>query len=341
MSGNEGGASRDAMMKAIVVKQPGGIEELAMGRRAKPQPGAREVLVRVAATALNRADLLQREGKYPPPEGVSDVLGLEIAGTVEAAGAEVRRWKPGDRVFGLLAGGGYAEYAVLHENMAMAVPDGLSFEEAASLPEAFLTAYQALYWLGDMRPEERVLIHAGASGVGTAATQLVRAAGAHPHITASAAKHDRCRSLGAEQTIDYRTEDFVERMREATGGHGADLILDFIGAPYFVRNLRALAVDGRLVLLATMGGAAVEHFDLRRLFKKRARVVASTLRNRSLDYKIRLTKEFAPLLRFLLEEGRVRPVIDSVFDWEDVAEAHRRMEANLNAGKIVLRVGGA
>jgi len=329
------------MMKVITVRKPGGAEELAMGRRSKPKPGPREVLVRVAATALNRADLLQREGKYPPPKGASDVLGLEVAGTVEAAGAEVRRWKPGDRVFGLLAGGGYAEYAVMHEDMAMAVPNGLSFEEAASLPEAFLTAYQALYWLGDLLPGERVLIHAGASGVGTAATQLVRAAGAHPYVTASAAKHERCRSLGAELTIDYRTEDFVERMRGATGGHGADLILDFIGAPYFVRNLRALAVDGRLVLLATMGGAAVERLDLRRLFKKRARVVASTLRNRSLDYKIRLTKEFAPLLRFLLEEGRVRPVIDSVFDWEDVAEAHRRMEANRNVGKIVLRVGGA
>ncbi len=329
------------MMKAVVVHHPGGVEALAMGVRPKPQPGPRELLVRVAATALNRADLLQREGKYPPPVGASDILGLELAGTVEATGAEVRRWNPGDRVFGLLAGGGYAEYALLHEDLAMAIPEELSFEEAAALPEAFLTAYQALYWLGEMQPGERVLVHAGASGVGTAAIQLARAAGAHPLVTASAAKHGRCRSLGAALTIDYRSEDFAARVREATGGRGADLILDFIGAPYFTRNLRTLAVDGRLVLLATMGGAELEGLDLRLLFKKRAKVVASTLRNRSLEYKIRLTKELAPLLRFLLEEGRVRPVIDAVFDWEDVAEAHRRMEANRNVGKIVLRVQGA
>ncbi len=326
-------------MRAIIVRKPGGVEELVMDERPTPVAGPHEILVRVKATALNRADLLQRQGKYPPPEGVTDILGLDVAGIVAEVGGAVTRWKPGDRVFGLLAGGGYAEYAVMHEDMAMPIPDPLSFEEAAALPEVFLTAYQALYLIGEMRPEMHVLIHAGGSGVGTAAIQLVRAAGSHAHVTASSGKHALCRSLGAEQTIDYRTEDFATRLLDATEGRGADIIIDFIGAPYFERNVSALAVDGCLVLLATMGGAKVPRINLRWLFKKRARIVASTLRNRSLDYKIRLTKDLAPLLRLLIEEGRVRPVIDSIYDWKEVAEAHRRMEANLNTGKIVLRVG--
>lgn len=325
-------------MKAILLKAPGGPEQLYLGTCRRPVPKKHEVLVRVEATALNRADILQRMGKYPPPKGASEILGLEVAGVVERVGKAVTRWKPGDRVFGLVAGGGYAEYAVLHEDMAMPIPDKLSFEEAAALPEAFLTAFQALYWLGKMEPGERVLIHAGASGVGTAAIQIVRAAGAHAYVTASASKHALCRELGAELTINYHEEDFVEAVRKKTRGRGVDLILDFIGAPYWERNLNALARDGRIVLLAMMGGTRLEAFDLRPFFRKRATVVASTLRDRDLKYKIRLTREVASLLLYMLEEGRFRPVIDTVYNWVNVADAHRRMEANRNAGKIVLRV---
>ncbi|QXD16027.1 NAD(P)H-quinone oxidoreductase [Rhodocaloribacter litoris] len=325
-------------MKAVLLKRPGGPDQLYIGTCRRPRPKKDELLVRVEATALNRADLLQREGRYPPPKGAPEILGLEMAGVVEQVGKDVTAWKAGDRVFGLLAGGGYAEYAVIHQDMAMRIPDNLSFEEAAALPEAFLTAFQALYWLGQLRAGERVLIHAGGSGVGTAAIQIVRAAGAHAFITASPSKHGLCRELGAELTINYHEEDFAERVRKATKGRGVDLILDFIGAPYLERNLQALARDGRLVLLATLGGSRLDRLDLRLLFQKRARMIASTLRDRELDYKIRLTKEVASLLNYLLQEGRVRPVIDTVYNWVNVADAHRRMEANRNAGKIVLRI---
>lgn len=325
-------------MRAVLVSEPGGPEKLYLGEYPTPAPGPGELLVRVRATSLNRADLLQREGKYPPPPGASPILGLDVAGTVAAVGPGVTGWQVGDRVFGLVEGGGYAEYAVLPAGMAMRIPDNLSFEEAAAIPEVFLTAYQALCWLGQLQRNEHVLVHAGASGVGTAAIQLARRLGAHVHITASAAKHEVCQTLGAETTIDYRTEDFPRRVLEATGGTGAHLIIDFVGAPYLEPNLQCLATDGRIVLLATMGGSRVASFNLRLLFARRAHLMASTLRNRPRDYKVRLTQEFAE--RFLddFAEGRLRPVIDRIYDWTEVAEAHRRMEANLNVGKIVLRI---
>ena len=325
-------------MRAVVVTEEGAPEHMTIGEVPTPEPGPEEVRVRVHATALNRADTFQRRGHYPPPEGASEILGLEMAGTVAETGENVVDWHADDRVFALLDGGGYAEYAVVHEDRLMAVPPGLSMQEAAAVPEVFLTAYQALHWLGGLQSGHRVLIHAGASGVGTAALQLVRRAEAHPYVTASAPKHDLCRDLGAEATIDYETEDFAERIAALTDDRGVDLILDFIGAPYFHRNVESLALDGRIIQLATLGGSTVEQVSLRALMAKRAQLLASTLRSRSLAYKVRLTQEFASDVLPDFLDGDLQPVIDSVYDWSDVAEAHRRMENNENAGKIVLSV---
>ena len=325
-------------MRAVVFDAPGAPDVLRLGDVPRPAPGAGEVLVRVRATALNRADLLQREGKYPPPPGASDVLGLELAGEVAEAGPGVTALAPGDRVCALLAGGGYAEYAVVPAALCLRLPDALTFEDAAALPEAFLTAFQALVLLADTQPGDHVLVHAGASGVGTAAVQLARLLGAHAHATASAPKHDALRALGAATTIDYRTEEFDVRVLEATGGHGADVVLDVIGGAYVAANLRALARDGRWVLLATMGGAVAEALDLRALMAKRLTLFATTLRGRSLGYKARLTERFRAEAWPAVADGRLRPVVDAVLPWTEAAEAHRRMAANANVGKIVLRV---
>lgn len=325
-------------MRAVILSAPGGPDLLSIGSYPTPEPAPGELLIRVAATALNRADTLQRRGSYPPPPGVSPILGLETAGVVAAVGAGCEGWAVGERVCGLLPGGGYAEFVVLPQQMAMRIPENLSFEEAAAIPEVFLTAYQALYWLGGLEAGQDVLVHAGASGVGTAAIQIIRAEAARAHITASAGKHETCKRLGATTTIDYRSEDVLARIREATENRGVDIILDFVGAPNFESNLKALAVDGRLVLLAMMGGAILEGFDLRLIFRKRAKVIGTTLRNRSDAYKADLTRDFSRYLLPLFEGGRLRPVIDTVYPWQDVAEAHRRMDANLNTGKIVLRV---
>lgn len=325
-------------MKAILYDTPGSADQLYLGETQKPVPEADELLVRVAATALNRADLMQREGRYPPPPGVSKILGLELAGTVEAVGAGVTGWQPGDRVCGLLPGGGYAEYAVLPHRMAMPVPPVLSFTEAAAIPEVFLTAFQALRWIGKVEAGQRVLIHAGASGVGTAAIQLAQAMGATPFVTASAGKHEVCLKLGAATAIDYRREDFADRVQELTDGQGVNLVIDFIGAPYFERNIKVLSMDGGLVLLSMLGGQYVEGFNLTELFRKRARIEASTLRSRSVEYKIRLTQDFAASMLPLFQERQLKPVIDSVYEWSDVKAAHEHMEANKNIGKIVLNI---
>ena len=325
-------------MQAVLVDEPGGPENLRLGEHEKPVPGDEELLVKVHATALNRADILQRKGQYPPPPHASPLLGLEMAGLVEEVGDRCINWNEGDRVFGLLSGGGYAEYAVIHQDMAMAIPPDLPFVEAAAVPEVFLTAYQALHWLGDVQAGKHVLIHAGGSGVGTAAIQLTKEAGAHPYITASAPKHNRCRALGAELAVNYKEEGFVDPVLEATKGKGADIVLDFVGAPYFQDNVEVLAADGRLVLLATLGGDELASFNLRRLFAKRAHLIATTLRSRSQGYKIELSEDFAADVLPHFIDGTLEPVIDSVYDWSDVAEAHRRMEANENLGKIVLRV---
>lgn len=331
--------NRNEKMRAVIIEKPGGPEVLSLGAAPRPSAGPEELLVKVEATALNRADLLQRQGSYPPPAGASPILGLEMAGTVVEAGSSTPAWNPGDRLCGLLPGGGYAEYAVIHRDLAIPLLPSMSFEEGAAIPEVFLTAFQALHWYGEVDAHKRVLIHAGASGVGTAAIQLAKAAGATVFVTASAGKHRRCLDLGADLAIDYKTEDFADRVLAETAGEGADVIVDFIGAPYFEQNLRGLALDGRLIMLATLGGAKTD-LNLRALFKKRASLFASTLRSRSLQYKVRLTQEFAGLAMPMFEEGILKPVIDRVYDWSEVAEAHRYMAENRNVGKIVLRVSG-
>lgn len=326
-------------MKAVILSSPGSADQLQIGEWEKPVPQPEEILVKVAATAVNRADILQREGKYPPPEGASPVLGLEMSGEVVETGKEVTKWKAGDKVFGLLPGGGYAAYAVIHQDMAMPVPDNLSLIEAAAIPEVFLTAFQALRWLGHFQAGEQVLIHAGASGVGTAAIQLARQMqAARILITASAGKHQPCLDLGADLAIDYKTENFQEAVAHDTSGQGVDVIIDFIAAPYFEKNINCLKQDGRLILLATMGGGKVSKFDLKKLLQKRLRIIASTLRSRTREYQIRLTQDFAGFALPRFREGYLVPVIDRVFKWQNVQEAHRYMESNESTGKIVLQL---
>lgn len=328
-------------MQAIRVKAPGGADQLELSTFPTPEPAAGELLVKVAATALNRADIMQRQGHYPPPPGASPILGLEMAGVVEQAGAACSRYAVGDRVCALLPGGGYAEYAAVPEAMAMPVPDNLTLEQAAAVPEVFLTAYQCLFLIGRLQAGESVLIHAGASGVGTAAIQLAREAGARILATAgSERKLDVCRELGAEIGINYHNGPFAPIVKDVTGTRGVNLILDFVGAAYWEQNLSALAMDGRMVLIALLGGAKVEQVNLGALLRKRIQLTATTLRARSVEYKIRLTRAFAGFALPRLADGRLEPVIDQVFPWQQVAEAHEYMEANRNIGKLVLRVEG-
>lgn len=326
-------------MHAILIESFGGPGQLYLGEWPKPHPGPHEILVRVEATALNRADILQREGKYPPPEGESPILGLEMAGVVESTGQGVTKWKPGDAVCGLLAGGGYAEYAVIHQDVALPVPEGFSAIEAAAIPEVFLTAFQALRWLAGLQEGERVLIHAGASGVGTAAIQLAHVMGAHPIVTASAPKHSICKELGAVHAIDYKNQDFEADVMEYTHEHGVDVVVDFVGGPYFQRNLNVLATEGRLVMLAFLGGVRAEKLSLGPILRKRLQILGSTLRARSLDYKTRLSQDLYRYAWPLFALGKLRPVIDTVYDWREAPKAHRYMEADRNQGKVVLKVG--
>ncbi|MFZ0390361.1 MAG: NAD(P)H-quinone oxidoreductase [Calditrichia bacterium] len=313
-------------------------EKLVIADRPRPDPASGELLVKVHAAGVNRADVLQRQGLYPPPPGASDIPGLEIAGQVYRCGREVNGWEKGQRVMALLPGGGYAGFAVVDARLAMPVPQNLSFEDAAGIPEVFLTAYQAIRRLGDLQPGEQVLIHAGGSGVGTAAIQLCRAIGATPIITAgSAEKISACKKLGAMQGINYHDGPFLPKIMEFTGGAGVDMIIDFIGEPYWEQNLQALKTDGRLIFLAMMGGSRVDKLDLKIFMKKRLRIMGSTLRNRSLQYKINLTADFAAFALPLFEKEILRPVIDRVFPVEKAADAHRYMEENRNTGKIILQ----
>lgn len=325
-------------MKAVIVQTPGGPEQMQIGEWETPLPQKNQIQVKVKATALNRADTLQRMGKYPPPPGASPILGLEIAGEVSALGENVNDWQLGDKVFGLVPGGAYAEYACIHKDMALAMPDYFSFEQAAAIPEVFLTAFQALLWLGDLKAEDKVLIHAGASGVGTAAIQIAREIGAEIWVTASAAKHSICLELGAKKAIDYRKQDFAEILQQDTQGSGVNLIIDFIAANYLKQNLQALATEGRLVLLALMGGAKAQEVNLATILRKRLRIEGSTLRARSIDYQIRLTQALQEFAQSRWETGKLKPIIDQVFDWKEVSKAHQYMEANKNIGKIVLNI---
>lgn len=323
-------------MQAVLVKAPGGPDQLYIGETLCPTPGAGELLVKVAATALNRADIMQRQGKYPPPPGASDILGLEIAGTVVQTGPGVSHWKEGDRVFGLVPGGGYAEYALLHQYLALLTPPYFSDEMAAAIPEVFLTAYQALHWLGQLQEEEKVLIHAGASGVGTAAIQLARLQKAQIWVTATAHKHTICQDLGAYRCIDYQAEDFAEVIQHDTQAEGVHLVIDFLAAPYLARNIASLGLDGRLIMLSTLGGSEVERLNLIPFFRKRLQIKASTLRNRPRPYQHQLSEEFWQNNALYFAQGHLRPVIDRVFKVVEIAEAHRYLEANKNIGKVVI-----
>lgn len=325
-------------MQAILFDQPGEPDVLRLGETPDPVPAHGEVLVAVHATAVNRADLLQRRGAYPPPPGASPILGLELAGEVaQNAGA----WRAGDRVMAVVTGGGYAELAAVPADMLMPVPAGMSWEQAAAIPEAFLTAYLNLFTLGRLAPGESVLIHAGASGVGTAAIQLARAAGAAVIVTAgSDEKLALCRELGAEVLINYRGEPFAERVAAATGGRGVNLILDFVGAPYWQANLASLAVDGRLMLIGFLGGSRGQ-LDLGPVMTRSLTVSGTTLRRTPPERKAALARDFAAFALARFEGGELRPVIDSVLPLEQAAAAHRTAEANRTAGKLVLRVRGA
>ncbi len=328
----------ETSMRAIIIRDFGGPEQLQMWEWEKPEPGPEDLLVRIHATALNRADVLQRQGKYPPPPGASPLLGLEMAGEVVGAGSEVSGWQLGDRVCGLLAGGGYAEYCVLPQTQALAIPESWSYVQAAALPEAFLTAFQALVWLGNLAPGEKVLIHAGGSGVGTAAIQLAKSLGGEVYATASQAKHETCRGLGASMVYDYQQEDFAEMIDLHTHHKGVDLILDFIGGPYFQRNLNLLARDGRLVMLGFLGGALAEDVNLGPVLRKRLSILGSTLRNRDDDYKARLSQATQAYVWPRLETGQLRAIVDREFSWTQAADAHHYLESNQNIGKVILRI---
>jgi len=281
-------------MRAVLMSGLGGIEFLHIGDHPDPVMKEDELLVRIRATALNRADLLQRRGKHPPPEGVPDILGLEMAGEVLAAGPAAGDWKPGDRVCALLPGGGYAELVSIPAGLAMPIPPNLSFEEAAAIPEVFLTAFQNLFNVAMLSRGQIVLVHAGGSGVGTAAIQLIREAGAYSLATAgSPEKIARCLSLGARAGWNYKEGPFSQWVAGQTDGRGVDIVLDFVGAPYFEQNLESLAKDGKMVVIGTMGGSRVEKFELRTLMSKRLQVTGAGLRSMDTPRKIALTRKFA------------------------------------------------
>lgn len=324
-------------MKAIVVKEPCAPEQLVPIEIAAPTCGSEQVIIDVHATALNRADLLQRRGKYPPPAGESDILGLECAGVVSTVGTAVTTLRPGDRVMALLGSGGYAEQVAIHHALAIPVPDHLSLVEAAAIPEAFLTAREALFSLGCVQPQSRVLIHAAAGGVGSAAVQLAKAAGAEVYATASSSKLSFVKQLGADEVIDYRNENFAAVVAERTQKRGVDLILDFIGATYFEQHMKCLAVGGQLVVIGVMGGPAV-NLNLGALLFKRHQILGLVMRSRSLADKLAITARFVDASLPLFAQRICRPLVDSIFELADAGRAHQRMEANENLGKIVLRV---
>jgi putative PIG3 family NAD(P)H quinone oxidoreductase len=325
-------------LKAVLVENPGKESELKLGSAPSPELRPDAIRIAVAATAVNRADLLQRRGLYPPPPGESEILGLECAGEVVEVGAEVEGWQIGDRAMALLAGGGYASEVVVAAGCAMSIPPAFSFEEAAAIPEVFLTVFSNVIQLAALPQGGSVLVHGGGSGIGTAAIQVVKAAGGSVYVTAgSDEKCERCRVLGADGAINYRSEAFEEVIRDLTGGRGVDVILDSIGASYLKKNLSALAVGGRLVVIGLMGGVKAE-ISLGPLLARRLQIMGSTLRSRPVAEKTALVAAFEQRFRSSLEEGVIRPVIDRVLPLEEVSEAHRVVEASEHFGKVVLRV---
>ena len=324
-------------MKAIVVQSDQENRPLIWQELPDPMYGPDEVLVDIHAAALNRADLMQRAGNYPPPPGASDILGLEMAGRIAGAGANVTGWQVGDRVCALLSGGGYAEQVSIAHQMLMPIPDNWSYEQAAAIPEVFYTAFVNLFMEAGLQQGETVVIHGGAS-VGTAGIQLAREAGCRVFITAGTEeKVARCVDLGAELAINYKQEDFAERIEAHTNGEGVDVILDMVGAAYLERNLRLMKLRGRLVFISMLSGATTE-INLGALMGRRLRLIGSVLRSRSLAEKIEIKERFMQRFWPLLLDGTIQPIIDSVYPIEQANEAHRYMAENKNIGKIILRV---
>ena len=319
-------------MRAVVLKGFGDESVLALADVERPRLGENDIRIGVIAAGLNRADLLQRQGLYPPPPGASEILGMECAGVVTEVGKEVYGWQYGDRAMALLPGGGYAEQVVVHAGSAMHVPDHLSDEEAAAIPETFLTAFLNIFLLAVGRRGETLLVHGGGSGVGTSATTLGKLAGMRVVVTAgSAEKCARCLQHGADEAIDYRHDDFTLRVRDV------DVALDHVGASYLARDLQVMRTGGRVVIIGTMGGDKKAEIDVTSLLMKRQQIIGSTLRARSADEKARIVEAFMSRFGEDLRGGRIKPVIDSVFPLEKVAEAHRRMKGD-HFGKIVLKI---
>eukprot|EP00388_Colpodella_angusta_P015599 GDKJ01038673.1.p1 GENE.GDKJ01038673.1~~GDKJ01038673.1.p1 ORF type:complete len:338 (-),score=102.40 GDKJ01038673.1:237-1250(-) len=333
------------MMRAVLLKGFGPASNMYIGKTVKPVVDSQKVLVKVQATAVNRADLVQRVGKYPPPPGESEILGLEAAGIVEDPGCS--NFKKGDVVMGLLPGGGYAEYVSVPHQLLMPVSPQLSIEEAAAIPEVFLTAHQLLHFVTKAQPTDNILIHAAASGVGTAAIQLARLLhsknpSSNAHIIATsttASKLPKCGELGATDLVCTKDANWADQVLAATDMKGVDVILDCVGASYFEDNIKCAASDARWVNFAFMGGHKLKDFDMRKMFAKRLNLSFSTLRSRDLAYRAALVNSFSSEVLYKMNNvGSVRGVVDKVFDWEDVVAAHEYVEANKNVGKVVLRV---
>ena len=323
-------------MVAIEISTPGEPDVLVPAERPMPVAGANELLIQVAAAGVNRPDIMQRRGKYPPPPGASDIPGLEVAGTVAALGDGVRDFRVGEPVCALVSGGGYAEYCVAPAPQCLPVPAGLDVVAAAAIPETFFTVWTNVFERGRLKRGESILIHGGSSGIGTTAIQLAHACGARVFATAGSPEKCRaCESLGAERGINYREEDFVAVVRDATSGRGVDVVLDMVGAEYFPRNLEALAMEGRLVEIATLRGAKVE-LNIQTVMLRRLTITGSTLRARSIDEKGRVAAAVREHVWPLIESGKVRPQIFKTFPLRDAAAAHRLMESSAHIGKIVL-----
>jgi putative PIG3 family NAD(P)H quinone oxidoreductase len=323
-------------MRAVIATEPGGPEVLTVTELDDPTPAAGEVVIDMAATAVNRADTLQRQGFYPPPPGASEVIGLECSGVVSAVGPDVERWQVGDRVCALLAGGGYAEKVAVPAGQVMPVPDGVDLVTAGALPEVACTVWSNVFMVAGLQPDETLLVHGGAGGIGTMAIQLAHALGARVVATAgSTEKLDVCRSLGADVTINYRDQDFVEEVRAATDGRGADVILDNMGAAYLGRNVDALATEGRLVIIGMQGGTKGE-LDIATLLRKRGAVVATTLRARPVEEKTAICAAVVEHVWPLVADGSVKPIVHATLPLEKAGEAHQLMEDSGHVGKIVL-----
>ncbi|KRC53129.1 MULTISPECIES: NAD(P)H-quinone oxidoreductase [unclassified Nocardioides] len=323
-------------MRAVTQTSPGGPETLVVTELPDLVPGAGEVLIEVAATAVNRADLLQRQGFYPPPPGASEVIGLECSGTVAALGEGVTDWAVGDQVCALLAGGGYASQVVVPAGQVMPIPDGVDLVTAAALPEVACTVWSNVFMVAGLRPDEVFLVHGGAGGIGTFAIQLASRLGARVFTTAgSPDKLARCEELGAERAISYRDEDFVAVVREATDGHGADVVLDNMGAKYLAPNVDVLATEGRLVIIGMQGGSKAE-LNIGQLLSKRGAVIATTLRARPKDGKANICTSVVEHVWPLVADGSITPVVSAVLSLDDVADAHRLIEGGDNIGKVLL-----